>query len=169
MTQQPDSTENAWTVRLYQPADKATVNRLYEEGLLAGQVDPRDTAADMENIPEAYFSDARDCFWVAQAQDQVIGTIAVAHEVEHTAQVRRLRVDKTWQTSTVASDLIKTALRHCRHAGYLKVVFETRFERSAALDLFQRLGFHYTRARSVFDKELLEFYLNLYQNQQHDG
>jgi hypothetical protein len=34
------------------------------------------------------------------------------------------------------------------------------------VDLFQRLGFHYTRARSVFDKELLEFYLNLYQNQQ---
>jgi N-acetylglutamate synthase-like GNAT family acetyltransferase len=168
MTQPAEKTENPWTVRLYQPQDKPQVNRLYEEGMLAGQVDPRDTAADIDNIADAYFSDSRDSFWVAQANAEVIGTIAVAHELEHTAQVRRLRVDKAWQPTTVASDLIKTALSHCRHAGYLKVVFETRFERTATVDLFQRLGFHYTRARNVFDKELLEFYLNLYKSQHPD-
>ena len=168
MAQQQDSAVGPWTVRIYQPADKAAVNRLYEEGLLLGQIDPRDTAADIDNIQEAYFGDARDCFWVAHAQGQVIGTIGVAHEVENIAEVRRLRVDKAWQQNNVATDLIKAALWHCRYKGYLKVVFASRFERTATMDLFHRLGFHYTRARNVFDKELLEFYLDLYQQRKQE-
>ena len=169
MSTKASKPDTPWIVRPYQSADQAVVDRLYNEGLLVGAVDPRDSAADIENIHEAYFSDSRDGFWVAQVDVTVVGTIAVAHEVEHTAQVRRLRVDKAWQQSELPQALIEMALHHCRHTGYLKVVFETRFERSATMDLFAKLGFHYTRARNISDRELLEFYLDLYQARKHQA
>jgi len=88
--------------------------------------------------------------------------IGVANEGEHIAEIRRLRVDKDWQHTPIAERLIETALAHCREHGYLKVVFDTRFERTAAVDYFDRFVFQHTRTKSVKDKELLEFYLDLY-------
>jgi N-acetylglutamate synthase-like GNAT family acetyltransferase len=149
-------------VRTFQPRDQAAVSRLYTEGLLAGQIAANDTGADIENIHEAYFEDDESHFWIAEVEENIVGMIGVARDQEHTAEIRRLRVDPQFKQSVIGAKLIETALAHCKHHGYLKVVLDTRFDPDAVLDLFDRFGFQHTRTKSTDSKDLLEFYLDLY-------
>lgn len=162
MSGNSDSHATSWTVRLYRPDDQGAVSRLFAEGLLAGQMDPHDTGADIENIHEAYLSHPTNRFWVADVSGEVRGMIGVIREDNHVAEIRRLRVSPDWQHTDIPHRLIETALMHCRHEGFLKVVLDTRFEKTAALDVFTRLGFQHTRTKSIHGKDLLEFYLDLY-------
>jgi putative acetyltransferase len=152
------------SVRTFSPDDQSAVSQLYTQGLLAGQIAPNDTGADVENIAEAYFDQDRHHFWVAEVHGQVVGMIGVASDEPHTAEIRRLRVAGDHQYSSIPAQLLETAVNHCKHHGYLKVRLDTRFERDAALDLFDRVGFQHTRSKSVQGKELLEFYLDLYRD-----
>jgi len=155
-------------IRSYQDGDQAAVSRLYAEGMLAGQLAPNDTGADIENIRGAYFDSDQNHFWIAELDGQVLGMIGVAADLEHTAEIRRLRVDKASQDSPIAERLLETSLSHCKGHSFVKVVFDTRFERDAALDLFDRFGFQHTRTKPVHGKELLEFYLDLYRHPKSD-
>lgn len=156
-------------VREYRPEDQPAVVRLYTEGLLAGQIAPNDTGVDIENIPDAYLSEPRSGFWVADLNGVVRGMVAVAAEQEHTAEIRRLRVDRAMQNTPIGSRLIEHAVSHCKELGYLKIVFDTRFELDQALDLFDRFGFQHTRTKSMNGKDLLEFYLDLYRQPNGNG
>lgn len=153
-------------VRTYCDEDHDVVSHLYTQGLLAGQIPPHDTGADIENIQEAYFNDDCNHLWVAQLEGDVVGMVGVVRSSEHTAEIRRLRVRKQHQASGIAARLVETALAHCKHHGYLKIVLDTRFDPGAALDLFDRFGFQHTRTKNVQDKDLLEFYLDLYRQPQ---
>ena len=152
-------------VRSFDPKDQEAVSRLYHEGLLVGQIAPNDTGADVENIREAYFNDESSHFWVAELEGDVLGMIGVARDEGHTAEIRRLRVAPEQQKNTaIASLLIEQALQHCKHHEYLKVVFDTGFEKDAAMDLFDRFGFQHTRTRNYHGKDQFEFYLDLYRS-----
>jgi len=159
-------------IRSYQPEDHATVSRLYTDGLLTGQIAPNDTGADIENIQEAYFTEDANHFWVAELDDAILGMIGVARDREHTAEIRRLRVEKDWQHTDIAERLIETALTFCKHHQYLKIVLDTRAStQSRAKELFDRFSFQHTRTRIAQGKDLLEFYLDLYRppKQKEDG
>ncbi len=158
----PENLEDLLRVRTYVDADQESVTWLYTQGLLAGQIAPNDTGADIENIHDAYLAEEANHFWVAEIEGQVLGMIGVARDEEHTAEIRRLRVAPHWQGTCIAGRLVETALEHCQHHGYLKVVFDTRFDPDAALDLFDRFGFQHRRTTSVHGKDLFEFYLDLY-------
>jgi len=159
----PQSGIDDLTIRTYcHDRDREVVRDLYENGLLAGQLAPNDTGADIDDIPRTYFEQASNHFWVATLEGRVVGMIGLALEGEHTGEIRRLRVLPNWQGSGVAGRLIESALAHCNQHGYVKVVFDTRFERDDTVDLFERFGFQHTRTKAMHGKELLEFYLNLY-------
>ena len=156
-------------VRTFQPKDQPAVSRLYTEGLLAGQIPPNDTGADIENVREAYFDEDRHHFWVAEVDSQIVGMIGVGSDEPHTAEIRRLRVRPDYQKNpAIAATLLETAVNHCKHHGYLKIRLDTRFERASALGLFDKLGFQHTRTKSMHDKDMLEFYLDLYRQPKKD-
>ena len=73
-------------VRSYEEADHDEVARLYSEGLLAGQIAPNDSGADLDYIREAYFDNERHHFWVAVRDGRCVGMIGVASDEEHTAE-----------------------------------------------------------------------------------
>jgi putative acetyltransferase len=156
------------SVRSYRPEDRPAVSRLYTEGLLEGQIAANDTGADIENIAEAYLSAPENHFWVAERDGEVLGMIGVAREEEHLAEIRRLRVHPSHQQTGIAAELMRTALSHCRHHGYLKVVLDTRFTRNSVLEIFDRFGFQHTRSKNMHGKELLEFYLDLYRQRKDE-
>ncbi|MBI1337814.1 MAG: GNAT family N-acetyltransferase [Phycisphaera sp.] len=150
-------------VRTFEDRDQSAVSWLYTNGLLAGQIASNDTGADIDNVREAYFSENRNHFWVAEAAGQVVGMIGVAHDQGHVAEIRRLRVHPDYQkVPAVAQKLFEFCLHHCRHHNYLKLVLDTRFEASTMMPIFDKLGFQHTRTKSVQGKDLLEFYLDLY-------
>ena len=168
-TDNPTETLEGLRVRSFRPEDQQAVSQLYTHGLLAGQIAPNDTGADIENIGEAYFDDPRHHFWVAERHGEILGMIGVASDEPHTAEIRRLRVFPEHQSSPIADQLMRTALDHCKHHGYLKVVLDTRFQtQSEALKLLDRLGFQHTRTRSHHGKDMLEFYLDLYRQPKHN-
>ncbi|MEX0887515.1 MAG: GNAT family N-acetyltransferase [Phycisphaeraceae bacterium] len=164
----PTETIDGLTVRPFEADDQPIVARLYTDGLLAGQLAPNDTGADIENIDDAYFDNPRHHFWVAEVHSQVVGMIGVASDERDTAEIRRLRVDPSYHETGVAHALLQTAVAHCKHHGYLKVVLDTRFEHDAAVDLFDHVGFQHNRTKAMQGKELLEFYLDLYRKRPGD-
>lgn len=155
-------------VRSYEQDDHDDVSRLYKEGLLAGQIAPNDSGADLDYIREAYFDNERHHFWVAERDGKTVGMIGVASDEEHTAEIRRLRVDPHLQGTDIAAKLLETAIAHCKHHGYLKIRLDTRFEKDEAVDLFDRIGFQHTRTRPTPGKETLEFYLDLYRKEEEE-
>ena len=156
-------------VRSFLEPDQEAVSRLYAEGLLVGQIAPNDTGADVENIQEAYLQEESSHFWVAELDGHVLGMIGVARDHDHHAEIRRLRVDPDWQHTVIGARLVETALAHCSHHGYLKVVLDTRFDTDAAMSLFDRFAFQHTRTRSLHGKDQLEFYLDLYRQPSREG
>lgn len=166
---QPTDTIDGLTVRRFHADDQIAVARLYTEGLLAGQLAPNDTGADIDNIDQAYFDDPRHYFWVAEIHGRVVGMIGVGSDERDTAEIRRLRVDPAYHGTAIAHALLQTAIAHCRHHGYLKVVLDTRFEPEAAVDLFDQVGFQHHRTKTIHGKELLEFFLDLYRRPDADN
>lgn len=158
------------TIRTYELRDQGGVSAMYETGLLAGQIAANDTGADIENIIAAYFDSDRHRFWVAEDhQDgRIVGMIGVNADDHDTAEIRRLRVAPSHQSTELSTALLRTALNHCRHHGYLKIRLDTRFEKGAAVEAFDRIGFQHTRAKTVHGKEVLEFYLDLYRQPNKD-
>ena len=161
-TPSPRNTTARLIVRSFEPGDQEAVSNLYTHGLLVGQIAPNDTGADIENIQQAYFGEETSHFWVAELHGQVLGMIGVSRDRKDHAEIRRLRVDAKWQQTIIAERLVETAVAHCHHHGYLKIVFDTRFDSDAAMSLFDRFSFQYTRTRSLHGKDQLEFYLDLY-------
>lgn len=157
-------------IRTYNEADQPAVSRLYTEGLLAGQIPTNDTAVDIDMVGEAYFSNHRSHFWVAEHEGQIVGMVGVADDENDVAEIRRLRVDKNFQGQGVADRLMEAAMYHCRFHGYLKVRLDTRLEQgSDATGMFERFAFQHARSREVPGKELLEFYLDLYREPEGEG
>lgn len=171
---QPYSDELA--VRSADPvADERQIWSLYEDGLLDGQIGENDSGADILNLADAYFRDEGwSHFWVAEltaspGTTQIIGMIGVQQADEHTAEIRRLRVHPNHRQRGVGARLMEVTLAFCREKGYLKLVLDTRIERSAAVALFRRFGFQLNRQREVKGKAVLDFYLDLYRQVEGDN
>ena len=157
-------------LRAWIESDQSAVSRLYSDGLLAGQISPNDSGADLEYVREAYFDCERHHFWVAELKGEIVGMIGVGSDSPNTAEIRRLRVLPDAQNQGIECVLLETAVNHCRSNNFLKVRLDTRFEPTAAKDLFDVLGFQHTRTRKdKSGKDMLEFYLDLYRRDDPAG
>ncbi len=160
-------TRGPYLVRTYKPSDQAAVERLYYEGLLTGKVDPNDTGIDLDHICDVYFSLPENHFWIAEDHGHAAGMVGVVHD-DGVALIRRLRVDPHWRHTHVAANLIEAAINHCRRHGSLKIAMDTHIDRDLAVQLLDHHGFQFTRSRVFHGKDLLEFYLNLYEQRSGD-
>jgi len=153
-----------FNVRSYCPRDYRHVRRLYYEGLLAGHIDPFDPAEDLERIDDFYTRWPNRHFWVAEAVGEVVGTVAVATEDDGIAHLRRLRVAPEFpQRNRLVIALVQTAVAHARECGAVKLCFHTPLDNEKAILVLGDLGFQFARAREFNGRQLLEFYVSLYE------
>jgi ribosomal protein S18 acetylase RimI-like enzyme len=153
------------TIRSYRPEDDGACQMLYKEGLIGGKIAPNDTGADIDDIEAAYMRSPDNHFWVAENQQgEVIGIIGVQQDEPGIGEIRRLRVRQDSRRRGVGSALMETAIKFCRERQFLKITLDTFIERDLALRLFERFHFNHSRTRQVGEKELLYFYLDLYQS-----
>lgn len=156
-------------------ADFPSVNTLYELGRLAGQTPENDSAADIDNLVAAYFSDEDGShFWIAEIRPEdkdpvAVGMVGVQRDGTDSAEIRRLRVHPEHRQRGIGTRLMETALAFCQHRGYLKIVLDTRIERVEAIHLFERFGFQLNRTRDVHGKPIHDFYLDLYRKTNNHG
>jgi N-acetylglutamate synthase-like GNAT family acetyltransferase len=151
-------------IRSYEPTDQAAVMRLHTDGVLIGGHSIDETTDDYADMKAAYFRRPQDHFWVAEAGGQVIGMIGLVEKRPHIGVIRRLRVAPAWQEPRTIRRLVKTAVRHCARQGGLKVVVDAPCNSRRAIRFLGDLGFQYTRTRNTEGRDLIEFYLNLYQH-----
>jgi ribosomal protein S18 acetylase RimI-like enzyme len=154
------------TIRTYRPEDRSACKALYVDGLIAGKIAANDTGLDIDDIPAAYLADPSSHFWVAENQQgQIVGMIGVQHCEDNIAEIRRLRVRQDSRRRGVGSALMETAIKFCREHQFLKITLDTFMERDPAISLFEKFHFNHSRTRKVGEKELLYFYLDLYQSE----
>ena len=155
------------TLRPFQPGDQPACRALYSDGMLGGhQLAENDTGFDIDDIAAAYTGRPGNCFLVAEnGAGEVVGMIGVQHHDEGTGEVRRLRVRPDCQRRGIGSRLLEAALAFCAEHNYLKVTLDTYIDRAPAMRLFEKFRFRHQRTRTVGDKELMYFYLDLYTGQ----
>jgi ribosomal protein S18 acetylase RimI-like enzyme len=157
-------------VELATDDDIPSIIELFREGLDEGHIRANDTGADIENLREAYFNDeGQSGFWVARYHGQVIGMIGVQKTSENAAEVRRLRVRENFRRHGVGTKLMETALTFCHDHSYLKVILDVRIERGPAIALFEKFGFTLARTRELDGRKMLDFYVDLYREQNHNS
>jgi len=153
-------------IRSFRPEDHKACEILYREGLVGGQIADNDTGLDIDDIQFAYMTSPNSHFWIAETQEgscEIVGMIGVQQHEESVGEIRRLRVREDYRRKGIGSALVETAIRFCRDRGFLKIALDTFMEREPAIRLFEKFHFRHTRTRSVAGKEIMHFYLDLYQ------
>ncbi|KAJ7442129.1 acyl-CoA N-acyltransferase [Mycena galericulata] len=74
-------------------------------------------------------------------------------EVSNRGYIAMLSVSKDWRKRGIASTLVKNSLDAMKEDGVEEIVLETEYDNSAALSLYESLGF-------IREKRLYRFYLN---------
>jgi ribosomal protein S18 acetylase RimI-like enzyme len=163
-------------VRSFRREDIQACLQLYVEGLLGGRIAENDTGLDIDDIECAYMNKPGSHFWVAEtvgvadgAPPQVIGMIGVQQHEDNVGEIRRLRVRQEFRRRGIGSALVEVALKFCRDRGYLKIALDTFMEREPAVKLFEKFHFRHSRTRNVMGKEVMHFYLDLYQREGGGG
>ena len=156
-------------IRTFRRGDLPACIQLYRDGLLGGRIAENDTGLDIDDIELAYLNCPGSHFWVAETTSderaEIIGMIGVQHHEESVGEIRRLRVRHDFRRRGIGSALMETALKFCHDQGYLKIALDTFMEREPAVKLFEKFHFRHSRTRSIGDKEILHFYLDLYQRE----
>ena len=151
------------TIRSFEREDQGTCKRLYLEGMIGGKIAENDTGIDIDDIQSSYMDLPGNHFWVAlDSASEIIGTIGLHHYEDGIGEIRRLRVRQDSQRRGIGSKLMEKALQYCQDHGYLKITLDTFVDREPALRLFQKFHFRHSRSRTVGEKELMYFYLDLY-------
>lgn len=159
-----DTPNENFAIRSFRPSDQPACQTLYREGLIGGSIAPNDTGLDIDDIQSAYMNAPGNHFWVAETSDgRLVGMVGVQHYDEGVGEIRRLRVGQNYRRRGIGSALMETALRFCQEKQYLKITLDTYMEREPAVKLFEKFRFRHQRTRTVGDKELMYFYLDLYQ------
>jgi ribosomal protein S18 acetylase RimI-like enzyme len=160
----------SFIIRSFRAGDLPACTQLYREGLLGGRIAENDTGLDIDDIESAYMLHQGSHFWVAETDSpparEIVGMIGVQHHEDNVGEIRRLRVRHDMRRRGIGSALVETALKFCQDHGYLKIALDTFMEREPAVKLFEKFHFRHSRSRTLADKEIMHFYLDLYQRDQ---
>ncbi|MFN3966912.1 MAG: GNAT family N-acetyltransferase [Endomicrobiia bacterium] len=95
---------------------------------------------DIEN-PAKYYNGKKDVFYVAENDNEIIGTVAIKEDTSDTALLRRLFVKKEFRGRGFGSELINKAIEFCKKHNYKKVIFRGTDIMQAALKACLKNGF----------------------------
>lgn len=84
--------------------------------------------------------------YVACAGEQIVGSIQILRDDEHTAQIRWFAVDADYRGNGIGSALMDTAKAFCIEQGYTNVFLGTIDFLTDARRLYARYGFELTRS-----------------------
>ncbi len=158
------TTSTPVTIRSFKQDDLPACSTLFHEGLVGGRIAENDTALDIDDIVTAYMNSPASHFWVAEGEGGAVwGMIGVQGYEEGVGEIRRLRVAPEHRRRGIGSRLVEQALKFCQDRGYLKIALDTFMEREPAIKLFEKFHFRHSRTRKFKGKEILHFYLDLYQ------
>jgi DNA-binding MarR family transcriptional regulator/ribosomal protein S18 acetylase RimI-like enzyme len=98
----------------------------------------------------------RERCWIAEKDEEIVGSVFLVKEAEKTAKLRLLYVEPSARGLGIGGRLVAECVRFARQAGYEKIVLWTQSELDAARHVYEKAGF-----RVVEKKEHHSFSKNL--------
>ncbi len=129
----------------FQPENQAAVKRLILDGLAEhwGWLDPHKNP-DLNDIANTY---AGDTFLVAWDTDTIIGTGALVHRTDDTAEIVRMSVAKKARRQGIGRMILEQLVARARDEGMSKIVLETTETWQEVIAFYLNAGFHITHSR----------------------
>lgn len=150
-------------VRSFRATDRPQILRLHEALAPDASVDCQ-CAVKIEQIEEKYFRRPQDHFWVAEAEGQIVGTVAICMHERDVAHLTCLRAIEGSTAQDIRKSLVQVAAGHAHRHGCLKLVLHAQVaDTGRAAEFLHRLGFEFSQHRKIDKRPVLEFYLNLYE------
>ncbi|XP_017260477.1 probable N-acetyltransferase camello [Kryptolebias marmoratus] len=128
---------------------------------------------DLRNISETYLGQKDSCFWVAESDGQVVGTVACLPSKNETGclELKRMSVHLSYRRLGIAKALCQTVANFTRDRGYTAVVLHTSVVQTDAQKLYEHMGYKRISesaapefAAKIFNFNLIVYRLDLQQN-----
>ncbi|XP_047378143.1 probable N-acetyltransferase CML1 [Sciurus carolinensis] len=104
---------------------------------------------DLADITKSYMSACGSCYWVAECEGKVVGTVSALPVADpplgkKQLQLLHLSVAVEHRGKGMAKALVRTLLQFARDQGYNEIFIETTKMHYSALALYQGMGFQKT-------------------------
>ncbi|XP_061649804.1 probable N-acetyltransferase camello isoform X2 [Phyllopteryx taeniolatus] len=128
---------------------------------------------DLKNIGETYMAARDSCFWVAESEGCLVGTVAClpGNGAPDCLELKRMSVRRSHRRMGVAKELCRKVVDFTRRRGYAAVVLITSVVQTDAQKLYEDLGFRKVRefvmpnvASKLSNFSLFEYRLDLRQD-----
>ncbi|KAM9777341.1 putative N-acetyltransferase CML1 [Neosynchiropus ocellatus] len=128
-------------------------------------------AKDLSNITEVYLKQKDSCFWVAESEGRVVGTVACLpnESVPECLELKRMSVRRSHRGRGIAKAMCGTVAEFTRDRGYAAVVLYTSVVQTDAQRLYEHSGYERCRefcvpelAAKIMNFTLIEYKLELH-------
>jgi putative acetyltransferase len=127
-------------IRQFQPGDAAAFRRLNEEWITRYfRIEAKDEQAFAE--PERTILDPGGRILFATAGEKCVGCCALMRMSEKEFEVAKMAVDPEYQGAGVGRKLLRAVIEEARHAGAQRLYLETNHVLTAAIRLYESVGF----------------------------
>ncbi|KAM9842491.1 putative N-acetyltransferase camello [Aulostomus maculatus] len=102
---------------------------------------------DLNSISETYLKQKDACFWVAEVEGRVVGTVAClpAENAPECLELKRLSVRRSHRGMGIAKALCRTVAEFTGARGYAAVTLVTSVVQTDACRLYEHLGYEKIR------------------------
>ncbi|KAF6724381.1 N-acetyltransferase 8 [Oryzias melastigma] len=128
-------------------------------------------SGDLRDVTNSYLRSQDSCFWVAESEGRVVGTVAClpAENAPGCLELKRITVRRSHRGRGIAKALCRTVADFTRDRGYAAVVLYTSMVQTDAQKLYEHMGYKKIRefaapevAAKVLNFMLYEYRLDLY-------
>ncbi|XP_053701528.1 probable N-acetyltransferase CML1 [Synchiropus splendidus] len=128
-------------------------------------------AKDLSNITEVYLQQKDSCFWVAESEGRVVGTVAClpSENAPECLELKRMSVRRSHRGRGIAKAMCGTVAEFTRDRGYAAVVLYTSVVQTDAQKLYEHSGYERCRefcvpelAARIMNFTLIEYKLQLH-------
>ncbi|KAM4542725.1 putative N-acetyltransferase camello [Odontesthes bonariensis] len=132
---------------------------------------------DLNNISETYLKQKDSCFWVAESDGRVVGTVACVptENAPECLELKRMSVRRSHRGMGIAKALCRTVADFTRDRGYSAVFLCTSMVATDAQKLYEHMGYKKMREfvlpeffAKIINFTLIEYRLDLKQDGKRD-
>lgn len=104
------------------------------------------------------YSPEKDKFWFVEANERIIGAIAVIGHATKLAQLRWFIIHPAFRGIGLGKTLLNEALNYCQEQGYRRIFLETTEDQKMAIKMYIKAGFKKVaeRENKMWGKALVE-------------
>lgn len=134
-------------IRPIKSSDDLSLKHLVQESLQTYHLDIPGTAyydPELEKLSQYYATSTyRQYFVVSNEQQEVLGGTGIAEydSQSQTAELQKLYLKPSAQGHHLSYELLDTAIRFAKQAGYQQVYLETHHNLKTAIHIYQKYGF----------------------------